>query len=293
MRVLILTAVVAAGAVLAAIPARAQTGMASAQSGLASAQLGFAWAQPMGQFQTDLSNLENNLRLAQWHGGPYLGVRLADIDSDRAKALKLDEERGVEVVKVEPDSPAESAGLKAGDVLLSYNGETILGAQQLGRLVSETPQGRKVKIQFWRDGRTQTTTAVVGEARWPKMAPGDLDVRMPGVNVMAPDIPDPLLVWKSPALGIECEPVSEQLAEYFGVKRGVLVRSVEKGSAAEKAGIKAGDVLTAVGDRPVTNTHDVVSGWRAQRRPGKSVTVALVREHKQLTLSLPEPENQE
>src|SRR6201996_1440109 len=136
----------------------------------AAAQSHSGWFQPaLAQMETDLSNLENNLHLAaQWRGGVYLGVRLADIDSDRARALHLNEERGAEVVKVEPGSPAESAGLKAGDVLVSYNGENILGAQQLGRLVSETPKGRKVKIQFWRDGKMQGAMAVLAESPGPK-----------------------------------------------------------------------------------------------------------------------------
>jgi serine protease Do len=239
-----------------------------------------------------LSIPENDLRFAtQLRGGVYLGVQLADITADRARALKLDEERGVEVVKVEPGSPAESAGIKAADVLLSYNAENILGAQQLGRLVSETPEGRKVKIQLWRDGRMQTVYAVIAEAHWPRVFPGaDLNIQMPDIRVAMPDIPNTLLVWKN-SLGMECEPVDAQLAEYFGVKRGVLVRSVEKGSAADKAGLKAGDVLTAIGDRSVTSPREVMSCVRAGRREGKPITVAVTRDRRQLTLSVtPEPE---
>ena len=83
----------------------------------------------LAQSEPYLSIPENDLGFAtQLRGGVYLGVQLADITADRAKTLKLDEERGVEVVKVEPASPAESAGIKAGDVLLSYNSENILGA---------------------------------------------------------------------------------------------------------------------------------------------------------------------
>lgn len=235
----------------------------------------------------DLSNLENNLRLTMQLRGVYLGVQLSDINEDRAKALKLNEERGVEVLKVEPGSPAANAGIKAGDVLLSYNGENILGAQQLGRLVSETPQGRKVKIQLWRDGKAQFTTAVIAQAHWGRDFSPDLNFPMPDIRVVMPDIPNALLVWKNPALGIECEPVDAQLAEYFGVKGGVLVRSVDKGSAAEKAGLKAGDVLTAVGDRNVTNPREVMSCVRAGRRLAKPLTIAVTREHRQLTLSVP------
>lgn len=273
----------AAATILTALPAAAQSHS-------------YGWFQPsLAQIEADLSNLENNLHLAaQWHGGVYLGVRLADIDSDRARALHLNEERGVEVVKVEPGSPAESAGLKAGDVLLSYNGENILGAQQLGRLVSETPKGRNVRIQFWRDGKMQATTAMLAESPGLKAFPADLSLRVPDVRIAMSEIPSPLVVWKSSALGIECEPLDSQLAEYFGVKRGVLVRSVEKGSPGDRAGLRAGDVLTAVNDRPVASAHDVVSCVRTQRPAGKPVPIALVREHKELTLSvLPDPDNQE
>ena len=89
--------------------------------------------------------------------GSHLGVHLRDIDADRAKVINLGESRGVEVVGVEDGSPAEQAGIKTGDVLLAYNGENILGAQQLGRLVSETPRGRKIKIEYWREGKVSTS----------------------------------------------------------------------------------------------------------------------------------------
>jgi serine protease Do len=249
----------------------------------------------LAQSGFDMPNTENGLRLSpQLGGGVYLGVHLADIDTDRAKALGLSEERGVEVVKVEPGSPAESAGIKPGDVLLSYNGENILGARQLGRLVSETPEGRKVKIQLWRGGKMQTTTAIIAESRAARAFPTDLNIQMPDIRLAMPDVPNPLLVWKTPALGIECEPVDDQLAAYFGVKHGVLVRSVEKGSAAEKAGFHAGDVLTAIGDRSVWRPRDVMSYLRSERRAGKPITVAVTRDHRELTLSVaPQGEGQE
>jgi serine protease Do len=274
MRFLALAMLLAGASVLGVSPAAAQS-----HSG---------WAQPaLAQAQADLSNLEQNLRLAtQMRSGVYLGVQLADVDADRAKALHLDEERGVEVEKVEPGSPADSAGLKAGDVLLTYNGENVLGARQLGRLVAETPSGRKVRIQFWRDGKTQSTVATMTESRVRRPFSGDLDIQVPDIHIAIPDIPTPMVVWKSPALGIECESLDSQLADYFGVKRGVLVRSVEKGSAAEKAGLRAGDILTAVDNRPVASAHDVVSCLRTERRAGRPIAVALVREHRQLTFNV-------
>jgi serine protease Do len=221
--------------------------------------------------------------------GSYLGVRLTDIDSDHAKALKLDEARGVEVTRVEEGSPADQAGIKAGDVLLMYNGENILGAQQLGRLVAETPQGRKIKIEYWRDGKTHSTAVTTGA---PRPLPFDLppnfvNFPMPDArNFAMLDVPNPLLVWRNSWIGLECEPIDSQLAEYFGVKRGVLVRSVEKNSAAGRAGIKAGDVLTAIDGRPVASPRDVSSYIRSQHQSGKPVSIALVRDHKQLKISV-------
>ncbi len=102
----------------------------------------------------------------------YIGVAINDITPDRVAALKLDNDRGVEVLRVREGSPADKAGIHVGDVLLTYNGETILGARQLIRLVSETPEGRHVKIQYLRDGKTQT--AVVLTTAAPQPLPFDL-----------------------------------------------------------------------------------------------------------------------
>src|SRR5579875_1746342 len=78
---------------------------------------------------------------------PYMGIRCNDVDAERATALKLPELRGVEVKEIVEGGPADHAGMKAGDVILAYNGETVLGAQQFVRLVRETPTGRRVKLE--------------------------------------------------------------------------------------------------------------------------------------------------
>jgi serine protease Do len=222
--------------------------------------------------------------------GSYFGVRLTDLDADRAKELKLPEVRGVEVAAVVPGSPADTAGIRQGDVLISYNGETILGGQQFVRLVQETPQGRKIKIQLWREAQTMTVTVTIAARQNSFEAPGWFTFTSNDVRAF-PIVPAPMLLWSIPLFGIECEPIESQLAQFFGVKRGVLIRSVESGSAAERASLRAGDVVTAIGDRAVADPHDVISYLR-EHRAGNSVSVSFVRERRRQTAMIVVPENQ-
>ena len=85
-------------------------------------------------------------------------------------------------------------------------------------------------------------------------------------------------------MGIEVESLDGQLAQYFGVPEGVLVRSVTSGSSAEKAGIKAGDVITKIGDTKVARPDDISSRIRSMR--GKQVAVTLMRDHREMTVNV-------
>jgi len=216
-------------------------------------------------------------------GGSYLGVGIQDVETDRAKALKLKEEAGVEVTRVDENSPAEKAGLRSGDVILEYNGQRVEGIEQFSRLVHETPAGREVKLGVFRNGANQTIVAKIGTRRAATVAPFDFG----SFNVRIPDIPHTFLGWRSSLLGVEAESLEGQLAEFFGVKEGVLVRSVLQGSAAEKAGIKAGDVITRVDDMKVSSISDVTSRLRSYR--GKSVPVVVLRDHKEATFPVMVP----
>jgi serine protease Do len=171
-----------------------------------------------------------------------------------------------------------------GDVVLQYNGERVEGMEQFGRMVRETPAGRKVTVQISRGGALQTLTAVIGShGKYPPegfiaMPPFE----MPQLRM--PDLPEGFPAWRSGMLGIETEALSPQLAEFFGVKQGVLIRAVINGSPAEKAGIKAGDVLTRVDDRDVT-TPGQVSGAILAARKKHSVSLKLVRNRRDMTVS--------
>src|SRR5438477_2052669 len=143
--------------------------------------------------------------------GSYLGIGVVDITSERAKALNLKEEGGVEVTSIVDGGPAAKAAIKEGDVVLDYNGQAVQGIQQFQRLVRETPAGRQVKVTVWRNGAPQTLTATVGERKGTVITndDGSWNFSMPPVPPMPPmpniEIPRFNTIYRSPMLGIEGE----------------------------------------------------------------------------------------
>ena len=212
--------------------------------------------------------------------GGFLGVGIQEIDADRAKALKLKEEAGVEVTKVDEGSPAEKAGLKVGDAITEYNGQRVEGIEQFSRLVRETPAGREAVLGIVRQGAAQTVRAKLG-VRSGAVIPR-LQNELESLRLNIPDMPHSTMSWRSPMLGIQTERLEGQLADFFGAKEGALVRAVTKGSAAEKAGIKAGDVIIKVDDTKVAAPSDITAKLRGLS--GKTVNVVVIRDHRELTL---------
>jgi serine protease Do len=220
-------------------------------------------------------------------GQSFLGIGVFEVDAERAKVLKLREEHGVEIKSVDENSPASRAGLREGDVVLQYNGQRVEGVEQFVRLVHETPVGRQVKLLVWRDGHTLTLAATIGQREKPVILFEDgfdfTPQRLPEIRL--PDSPRSFVTWQSPTLGIESESLGSQLAEYFGVKEGVLVRSVMKDSAAEKAGLRAGDVIIKVDDKKVSGPREIATLLRAQRAK-KSFALTVVRERREMVLTV-------
>jgi membrane-associated protease RseP (regulator of RpoE activity) len=228
--------------------------------------------------------------------GAYLGVDISDVTPERVSALKLKEEKGVEVTMVDQDAPAGKAGIKEHDVILTMNGTTVESAAQLRRMIHETPAGRVIALGLSRDGQPLVVKVQLGDRHkefsftGPNMK--DFHVEIPEVHVM-PDIDIPsinmVVVTSSVRSGLMVENITPQLGEFFGVKNGngVLVRSVEKGSRAEKAGFHAGDVIVKVNDQSVHDTSDFTRAVKS--RTGDSVNVGVVRDKKEqnLTLALP------
>ena len=226
----------------------------------------------------------------------YLGIDLADVTSERLSVLKLKEEKGVEVTMVDQDAPAGKAGIKEHDVILTMNGTTIESGAQLRRMIHETPPGRVVTLGLSRDGQPLSVKVQLADRHkefmsWNGHTP-DVHVNVPEFHIPDIDIPSisMVMVTSSARSGLMVENITPQLGEFFGVKNGngVLVRSVEKGSRAEKAGFHAGDVIVKVNDQAVHDTSDFMHGVKS--RNGNSVNVAIIREKREqnLTLTLPE-----
>jgi serine protease Do len=220
-------------------------------------------------------------------GGSFLGVNVSEIDAERAKELKLREERGVEVTGVEESSPAEKAGLKKGDVVLEYNGQSVEGTQQFIRLVRETPSGRTVKLSVVRGGAPVTVSATVAARKGRSLVSrgGSIYVDVPMPKIVIPDIPRPKMSWGNSTIGVEAEGVEGPFAEFFGVKEGALIRSVTKGSPAEKAGLKVGDVVTKVDGTRIATARDLSNEVRSNRSK-KSLAMTVVREKRETTLTV-------
>ncbi len=242
--------------------------------------LGIVMAQPVPQSADEMGNSPDMPRC-------YLGIGFQDIDPERSKALNLQPQSGIEVTMVAENSPAMKAGLKIGDIILSYNGAPVKGMDSFSRFVYDTPINREIKLGVQRDSSQQEIALVTGARVLivKKVFPQIRTVPNPTRARQAThDTPRATMSWRSGMLGIEAESLMGGLAEYFGVKEGVLVRAVGEDTAAEKAGLKAGDVIVKVDGIKVSSARQITGILRAHDRG--TFKVSVMREKHPLTLSI-------
>jgi hypothetical protein len=227
----------------------------------------------------------------------YLGVDLADVDQEKAQALKLKEVRGAVITLIDHDAPAGKIGLKVNDVVVQLNGQTVEGAEQLRRMLREIPAGRKVSLGISRDGNVQTLAVELANRKamehevWNNIGTGG-DVFGTGTGMaMMGDGDSPLpggfhlpFFGSSLNVGALVEPLTSQMAEYLGVPGGLMVRQVAHKSEADAAGLKAFDVILKVGPDAIATLADWERALHTNQ--GKTVQVTVLRERKQQTLSL-------
>ena len=234
-------------------------------------------------------------------GGGWLGVKIQEVTPENVKELRLPAERGVLLAEIVPDSPAAKAGLKAKDVITEVGGQRVEGTAQFQRMIHETPPGRTVQLTVLRDGKAQTISVTLGKTGGHgrvRMHPGpwgpsgEFTFHMPNIPKI-PAMPE----WghegffaSRPRLGIDAEDLDGQLGTYFGAPdgEGVLVRGVLPGSAAEKAGLKAGDVITKLDGERIRSVGDLRE-MLAKKLEQKSVTLGVLRNRSELSVTV-EPE---
>jgi C-terminal processing protease CtpA/Prc len=215
----------------------------------------------------------------------WLGISVGDIGKEKAEELKLKSTDGAYVASVVDDSPADSIGLKEGDVITNFGGRQIYDAEDLSKAVKRTGPGTKVAVDIIRKGEKKTLNVVLGPAPRHERT---FTVRTPRAHAFR-------FATGFGTQGMKLLELNEQLAQYFQVPEGegVLVVEVKKASAAAKAGLQAGDVLMRMGGKRIDEVSDVVRAFD-KLDVGEKTNVELLRKgsKKTLTITLEEQDSE-
>jgi len=193
----------------------------------------------------------------------YIGLLPQDLDEDLAKALKLTVTEGVLVGDVTPKSPADLAGIKRGDVILSFDGKKVESSTQLRMMIADTPPKTQAKVGLLREGKTLEVTVTLAER--PKTP-----------QEQAPE-ESPPGSQTGEKLGLSLQDLTPDIASQLGYEKeqGALVAGVAAGSPAEEAGLGRGDLIKEVNRAPVRNVREFERAIRSFK-PG-DVVALLVR----------------
>lgn len=236
--------------------------------------------------------------------GGYLGVYAENINRENMSRYHMSQPRGVGITRVIQGSPAEKAGLRKDDVILRLDGENITSVRKLNRLVSEIAPDQSVRVTVSRNGSEQELTATIGkrdnasnvqglfrgEPRVFNWEGNPKDFRFEGPFVerfgfdLGKDGDLTFLLGNSRRIGVSTIALNKQLADYFGITggKGALVTSVTEDSPAAKAGVKAGDVITAIDGEAVDSPGDI--SRVINRKKEGDVTLTVIRNRSQQTI---------
>jgi serine protease Do len=248
--------------------------------------------------------------------GGYLGVYAENINRQNMGRYHLNSPRGVGITQVIQGSPAEKAGLKKDDVILRLDGENITSVRKLNRLVAEIAPDQSVRVTVSRGGSEQELTATIGKRdnvstvqgllsgeprvwKWegnPRVFKDlnkdfkDFKFEVPMLENFGFDFDKEgdltFLLSNSRRIGVSTMSLNKQLADYFGIAdgKGVLVTSVTEDGPAAKAGVKAGDVITAVDGEAVDSPGDISRS--INRKKEGNVTLTVIRNKSQQTFTV-------
>ena len=245
---------------------------------------------------------DENFTFSLFTDGGYLGVYGENINRENMSRYHMSSPRGVGITRVVPGSPAEKAGLRKDDVILRLDGENITSVRKLNRLVSEIAPDQSVKVTVSRGGAEQEVTATIAKRDNASMAQDYFQLQpfkwegkefknfkfdFPMGEKFGFDFDKDgdftLMLSNSRRIGVSTMQLTKQLAEYFGVAegKGVLVTSVTDDSPAAKAGVKAGDVITAIDGEAVDSPGDLARA--INRKKEGDVTLTVIRNKSQQT----------
>lgn len=232
--------------------------------------------------------------------GAYLGVQTEDVSKENMARYNMREVRGVGVTEVLKDSPAEKAGIRKDDVILRFNDESVTSVRKLTRLVSESAADQSIRLTISRGGMEQEVTATLAKRDFNGLLRARAgDEVWQGLNKDFPfkiergtlgdwkDLKDGNFVFAfgNRRIGISTQSLSKQLADYFGVKDGgVLITSVTENSPAAKAGLKAGDVITAIDGEKLDSPGDLTRALN--KKESGDVSLTIVRDKNMRTVTL-------
>jgi serine protease Do len=205
--------------------------------------VGIGFAIPINEAKSVLPELQAKGHVTRG----WLGVSIQSVTPELAKALHLGDNKGALVAQVMPKSPAAKAGVKAGDVIVEYEGQTVTNSSDLPRLVASTPIGKSATVKVLRDGQPVSLTAQIAELSEPQqVASADSDREQ---------------------LGIAVQPLTPALAQQLGVpdRTGVVVAGVKDGSPAAEAGIQPGDVIVQANRQLVRSVADLRKALAGQK----------------------------
>ena len=235
-------------------------------------------------------------------GDGFLGVYAENISRDNMSKYHMNQVRGVGVTRIVKDSPAEKAGLRQDDVILRVDGENITSVRKLNRIVSELAPDQSVKITVSRGGSEQDITATIGKRsnnfftgdvlkgnpkiwKWEGNEPKELKFEGPLLNRGFNNNGDlTFMLSNSRRIGVSTMELTKQLADYFGITggKGVLVTSVTEDGPAAKAGVRAGDVITAVDGEAIDTPGDI--SRVINRKKEGDITLTVIRNKSQQTI---------
>jgi len=218
----------------------------------------------------------------------WLGVYLQELTSELKESLDMDEAaEGVLISGVVEDSPAEEGGLEDGDIIISFNNKRVSSVDNLTSLVRKTSPKTKIELKVIRDGERKIIQVTLGESSSASL----YNLYPEGLKLeKKKGFPFRMSIFSGLRLGVSIQDLTDQLGDYFGVKngKGVLITEVEKESSAEKAGLKAGDVIVEVDNRKVKDSEDIedIIEIVSDKEKGDKVDLEVLREKRPMKFSL-------